>query len=221
MGGALLFIESTAEPCGTEKQQEVKFSRNIRTTGGLGDVMKESTEIAYTYARKFFKEAHHTIKETPDQFPNLSQYLSSNETNSLKLHENFFDNSFIHMHFPEGAIRKDGPSAGVSMVTSLISLALDRPARHNLAMTGEITLTGKVLPVGGIKEKTLGGLRAGVKEIIFPKENKRDWDELEAHVKGDLKVHFVDTYLDVFKIAFDYETKENDEKIAAQQKAEL
>lgn len=114
----------------------------------------------------------------------------------------FFENSRIHLHVPEGAIKKDGPSAGITMTTALLSLAMDRPIRGDLAMTGEISLTGKVLPVGGIKEKTIAARRAGVNCLILPAENQKDFDELPEYIQEDLEVHFCDEYDDVFDIAF-------------------
>ena len=103
---------------------------------------------------------------------------------------------------PEGAIKKDGPSAGITMTTALISLALNRPVRDDLAMTGEISLTGKVLPVGGIKEKTIAARRAGISCLILPQENKKDFDELPEYAKEGLEVHFCEEYDEVFDVAF-------------------
>jgi Lon-like ATP-dependent protease len=114
----------------------------------------------------------------------------------------FFDNTDIHMHVPEGATPKDGPSAGVTMVTSMLSLALGKPMRNDLAMTGEISLTGKVLPVGGIKEKIIGGRRAGIKKIILPLANQRDYEEIPDYLKEGLAVHFADDYDKVYEQAF-------------------
>ena len=106
------------------------------------------------------------------------------------------------MHIPEGATPKDGPSAGVTMITSLLSLAMATPVLRNLAMTGEVTLTGKVLPVGGIKEKVLAAQRAGVKTIVLPEANLRDWEELDDKSRDGLEVHFAHHYADVFDVAF-------------------
>jgi Lon-like ATP-dependent protease len=114
----------------------------------------------------------------------------------------FFDNTDIHMHVPEGATPKDGPSAGVAMVTSMLSLALDRPIRNDLAMTGEISLTGKVLAVGGIKEKIMGARRAGIKHVILPAACERDYEEIPDYLKTDLNVHYCDNYDKVFEAAF-------------------
>jgi Lon-like ATP-dependent protease len=117
------------------------------------------------------------------------------------------DNSFlldhcIHLHVPEGATPKDGPSAGCTIITAVLSLALNKPVRPNLAMTGETSLRGKILPVGGIKEKVIAAKRAGVNTVILPSDNRKDFDDLPKVVKDDVTVHFVENYEDVFKIAF-------------------
>jgi len=168
MGGATLFIETVAV-APSEKAA-------MRCTGQMGDVMKESTEIAFAFARRKLRE----IDPAND----------------------FFDKNMVHMHIPEGAVPKDGPSAGITMVTTLLSLATGKPVRQKLAMTGEITLTGKVLPVGGIKEKVLASQRAGVKEVILPIDNKRDWDELDDKTRELTEVTFASTYSDVFTRSF-------------------
>ena len=138
--------------------------------------MKESTDISYTVARAI---------------------LSKRKASS-----SYFDDTDIHMHVPEGATPKDGPSAGITMTTAMLSLALNVPIRNDLAMTGEISLTGKVLPVGGIKEKTMAARRAGIKVIVFPFGNKRDFDEMPDYLKEDLEVHFAEDYSDVYDVAF-------------------
>jgi len=144
-------------------------------TGNLGEVMKESAAIALEYLK-----AHCSL---------------------LGLTPEVFDKWDVHMHVPEGAIPKDGPSAGITMATALASAFTQRRIKKNLAMTGEITLRGKVLPVGGIKEKILAAKRAGIKDIILSKDNKNDIDEIkEVYVKG-LTFHFVENVSDVFKIA--------------------
>jgi Lon-like ATP-dependent protease len=107
------------------------------------------------------------------------------------------------MHVPEGATPKDGPSAGVTITTALLSYALQRPIKANLAMTGEISLTGKVLPVGGIKEKVMASKRANIQHIVLPFGNKKDFDELAPHLTQDLQVHFAKNYSDVFAVAFE------------------
>jgi Lon-like ATP-dependent protease len=206
-------------------------SGRLVTTGQLGDVMKESSNIAYTYAKLFWAKLHQQKKQRPlaklslqDSQPHqmhtaLHQLDQSNaENTNMKpmgasppqlnpkqeetWNQQFFNDALLHMHLPEGATPKDGPSAGISMVTSLLSLAMNKPVRQNLAMTGEITLTGKVLPVGGIKEKVIAARRANVTTLIFPIENKKDWLELPDYIKQGLHVHFADYYQDVFDVAF-------------------
>ncbi len=109
------------------------------------------------------------------------------------------------MHIPEGATPKDGPSAGCTMVTSLLSIAQNKPIRPDLAMTGEVTLTGKILPIGGVKEKTIAAKRSGVSTIIFPKDNKKDYDELPDYIKKGITVHFADYYKDIYELALNYD----------------
>ena len=138
--------------------------------------MKESSQIAYTVARARLGDVE------PDN--------------------RFFDEMDIHAHVPEGATPKDGPSAGVTMVTSMLSLAMDKPVRNDLAMTGEISLTGKVLAVGGIKEKIMAARRAGIKCIVMPAANQRDYDEIPEYLKDGLDVHFAEDYTTVFDVAF-------------------
>ncbi|HLU81578.1 MAG TPA: S16 family serine protease, partial [Flavobacteriaceae bacterium] len=148
---------------------------NLSITGNLGKVMKESATIAMEY-----------IKSNADL---------------LKIDPEVFNHYNVHIHVPEGATPKDGPSAGITMLTSLVSLFTQRKVKKNLAMTGEITLRGKVLPVGGIKEKILAAKRAHIKEIILSVENKRDIDEIkEEYLKG-LKFHYVNDMSEVLEIA--------------------
>jgi ATP-dependent Lon protease len=147
----------------------------LTLTGNLGDVMKESAMLAHEY-----------LKSHADE---------------LELNPDVFEKWNVHVHVPEGAIPKDGPSAGVTMVTSLASAFTQRKVKKNLAMTGEITLRGKVLPVGGIKEKILAAKRAGITEIILSEQNKKNLEDIkEAYIKG-LKFHFVNTIMDVLDIA--------------------
>ena len=147
----------------------------LTLTGNLGDVMKESAVLALEYIHS--------------------------HADALGINPEAFDKWNVHVHVPEGAIPKDGPSAGVTLVTSLASAFTQRKVKSRIAMTGEITLRGKVLPVGGIKEKILAAKRAGIKEVILSKENKKDIDEIkEIYIKG-LKFHFVDTVDEVLKIA--------------------
>lgn len=148
----------------------------MKLTGQAGDVMKESAEIAWTYL-------HSALHKYAQGFT-------------------FFEKSQVHVHIPEGATPKDGPSAGVTMVTSLLSLLINSPVLANLGMTGELTLTGKVLPIGGVKEKLIAARRSGLKVVILPEDNRRDYEELPDHIKKGLTIHFVSHYDEVFKIAF-------------------
>ncbi|MBM4330218.1 MAG: endopeptidase La [Deltaproteobacteria bacterium] len=153
----------------------MKGRKGFSLTGQLGDVMKESAQAALSYVRTRAK--------------------------AWKIPENFFDSSDIHIHVPSGAIPKDGPSAGVTMLTALTSLLTGRPVRSDVAMTGEITLRGLVLPVGGIKEKVLAARRAGIATVILPKKNEKDLDEVSEQVKKDLKFHFVKRMDEVIELA--------------------
>jgi len=144
-------------------------------TGQLGDVMKESARAALTYAK-----SHADQLGIPDE--------ALTETD-------------VHIHVPAGAIPKDGPSAGVTMATALVSALSRRPARNDLAMTGEITLRGRVLPIGGVKEKVLGAVRAGIRTIVLPKENARDLEDLPADVRQSLEVHLVEELGEVLSLA--------------------
>uniref|UniRef100_A0A8D0AGP1 Lon protease homolog, mitochondrial n=1 Tax=Sander lucioperca TaxID=283035 RepID=A0A8D0AGP1_SANLU len=174
MGGSTLFIEtSLRRPTGGA---ETKGEGSLEVTGQLGDVMKESAKIASTFAKTFL------MTQEPD--------------NHLLV------NSHLHLHVPEGATPKDGPSAGCTIVTALLSLATNRPVRQNVAMTGEVSLTGKILPVGGIKEKTIAARRAGVTCIILPNENRKDFSDLPDYITEGLEVHFVDHYRQMYPIVF-------------------
>ena len=153
----------------------------MKLTGQAGEVMKESAQIAWSYVQG-------NLTRLAPKVP-------------------FFEKSQIHIHIPEGATPKDGPSAGITMVTALLSLLLKEPIRENLGMTGELTLTGKVLPIGGLKEKLIAARRSKVNVLIFPKENLRDYDELPQYLKKGLEVHFVDKYEEVFAIAFSSQKK--------------
>ncbi len=144
-------------------------------TGQLGDVMKESARAALTYAKS--------------------------HADLLGIPEGAFVDTDIHIHVPAGAIPKDGPSAGVTMATALVSALSRRPARHDLAMTGEVTLRGRVLPIGGVKEKVLGAVRAGINTVILPKENERDLEDLPEEVRKKLEVHLVEELGDVLSLA--------------------
>jgi len=143
-----------------------KGKDNLILTGQLGDVMKESARAALTYAK-----THH---------------------DRLGIHEDNMRDIELHVHVPAGAIPKDGPSAGVTMATAIVSALSGRPVRSDIAMTGEITLTGRVLPIGGVKEKVLGAYRAGIREIILPKDNEADLDDLPEEVRAQMKFHALD-----------------------------
>ena len=144
-------------------------------TGQLGDVMKESARAALTYAKS--------------------------HADRLGIPEEAFADTDIHVHVPAGAIPKDGPSAGVTMATALVSALSRRPARHDLAMTGEITLRGRVLPIGGVKEKVLGAVRAGITTIVLPRENEPDLEDLPDDVRKSLEIHLVDELGEVLSLA--------------------
>ena len=166
----------------------------LTLTGNLGDVMKESAMLALEYLK-----AHNDLLRVPEEV---------------------FENWNIHIHVPEGAIPKDGPSAGITMVTSLASALTRRKVKNRLAMTGEITLRGKVLPVGGIKEKILAAKRAGIEEIILCQENKKDIDNIpEIYLKG-LKFHYVSDIREVLDIALTDEVVTNAPKLTVPEKKE-
>ena len=137
----------------------------LTLTGSLGDVMKESAQTALSYLRS--------------------------QSKALKIDLGEYDKFDIHVHVPAGATPKDGPSAGVTMVVALASLFTQRRVRSVVAMTGEISLRGRVLPVGGVKEKVLAAARAGIKEVILPAQNRKDWDEVPVEVREKMKVCFV------------------------------
>lgn len=166
MGGATLYIEANALKA---------KGPGFKQTGKLGDVMTESSEIAYSYIRSLLSEKEEVTR--------------------------FFDEHSIHLHVPEGATPKDGPSAGITMALALYSLATNKPVKPGIAMTGEITLTGKVLPVGGVREKTIAAKRVGINELIFPKDNKYDFEHLPEYIRKGIKAHFVDYFQDVLKVA--------------------
>src|SRR5260370_5568515 len=144
-------------------------------TGKLGDVMKESARAALTYA-----------KSPAGQLASPSQA---------------FVDTDVHVHVRAGAIPKDGPSAGVTMATALVSALSKRRVRHDLAMTGEITLRGRVLPIGGVKEKVLGAVRAGIRTIVLPKENAADLEDLPEDVRRTLEIHLVEDLDEVLTLA--------------------
>ncbi|KAK2630421.1 hypothetical protein QTJ16_001241 [Diplocarpon rosae] len=171
MGGAALYVESILESALSSKSQP-----GLAVTGNLKAVMKESTSIAYSFAKSVL------AKQFPDN--------------------RFFDKAKVHLHCPEGAVQKDGPSAGITMATSLLSLALNQPLDPTIAMTGELTVTGKVLRIGGLREKAVAARRAGSKTIIFPADNLSDWLELPENIKDGISGHSAKWYSDVFDLVF-------------------
>lgn len=153
-----------------------KGKGNLVLTGSLGDVMQESCHIAL-------------------------DYIKSN-MNLFKIDAKLFEENDFHIHVPEGAVNKDGPSAGVTITTTLISLFTNKKVNSDIAMTGEITLRGRVLPIGGLKEKIIGAHRANIKKVFIPKENERDLDEIPENIKSDIKFIVVKNYLDIYKELF-------------------
>jgi ATP-dependent Lon protease len=152
------------------------LNRGFKLTGQLGSVMKESAEIAYSYIAANAKR--------------------------FGAREGFFDKAFIHMHVPAGATPKDGPSAGITMASALLSLARARRIVRVLAMTGELTLTGQVLPVGGIQEKVIAARRVRIKQLILPEANRGDFEEVPEHIRAGITVHFVSRYSQVVSLLF-------------------
>ncbi len=167
MGGATLDVEAT---------RSHQFARGFKLTGQLGDVMKESAEIAYSYV--------------------------IGNANRLDIDKTFFEKAMIHLHVPAGATPKDGPSAGITMTSALVSLAKNKSVKKSLAMSGEISLTGQVLPVGGIKEKIIAARRNKIGTLVLPKANQGDFEELPDYVVKGIKAHFVSDYHEVFPLLF-------------------
>lgn len=155
---------------------KMEGSKSLTLTGKLGETMSESAKIALSYVRSLSNLYHFELKD--------------------------FDKTDIHIHFPAGAIKKDGPSAGITIATALISLFTNRPTKSGVAMTGEISLSGQVLPIGGLKQKLIAAKQYKCKEVIIPEANKKDLTEIPKEVKQGLKFHFAKTFDDVFKSAF-------------------
>ena len=147
----------------------------LTLTGQLGDVMKESAQAAWTFIRAYALQ--------------------------LGIEEDFYDRTDLHIHVPEGAIPKDGPSAGVTMATAMASALAKRAVRADLAMTGEITLRGNVLPIGGVKEKVLAAHRAGIKVVFLPEENRKDLEDVPENVRKVMEFHFMSRIEEVLKLA--------------------
>jgi ATP-dependent Lon protease len=166
MGGDTLIIEAITNP-GKE---------GLNLTGQMGDVMKESASIAWSWVK---------------------HYVTSNRIVS----SDWYEKQVVHLHIPEGATPKDGPSAGITMATALLSLVTGQTIKPNLAMTGELSLTGQVLPIGGLKEKTIAARRNGMKDIIIPKPNLRDLDDIPEHVRKGITFHPVSHMEEVLAIA--------------------
>ncbi len=158
----------------------------LSLTGQLGEVMKESAQAALSFIRS--------------------------KADKLGVENGFHENYDIHIHIPAGAVPKDGPSAGVTLFTSLVSLLSDKKVRSDIAMTGEITLRGHILPVGGIKEKVLAASRAGIKNVILPKKNEKDLIEIPEKIRNNINFHFISEMDDILKIAFDSEKKKSKSK---------
>ncbi|HEY1026678.1 MAG TPA: endopeptidase La [Pseudomonas sp.] len=168
MGGATLPIEAT---------RIHTLNRGFKLTGQLGEVMKESAEIAYSYVSS-----------------HLRQFGGD---------PSFFDQAFVHLHVPEGATPKDGPSAGITMASALLSLARNQAPKKGVAMTGELTLTGQVLPIGGVREKVIAARRQKIHELILPEANRGSYEELPDYLKEGITVHFAKRYSDVARVLFD------------------
>jgi ATP-dependent Lon protease len=171
----LVYTELGGDIVSVEAQLLKSHEGRLTLTGQLGDIMKESAQAALSYVRSRGKQ--------------------------LDFDEDFYQRTDIHIHVPAGAVPKDGPSAGITMATAMASALTRRPVRKEVAMTGEITLRGKVLPVGGVKEKILAAHRAGIRTIILPKENERDLEDVPGNVKEQLEFKFVEHCDEVLKMA--------------------
>ena len=194
VGGDLLSIEAIKLP----------GKGRMKSTGKLGDVMKESIDAASSFVRS--------------------------RSPSFGIIPTLFDKYDIHVHVPEGATPKDGPSAGIAMVTSIVSMLTETPIRRDVAMTGEVTLRGNVLPIGGLKEKLLAALRGGIKTVIIPDENVKDLAEIPDNVKNDLEIIPVTTVSEVLQVAlseklqsieWDFAEYENSDKLKGKQSGEV
>jgi len=176
MGGAVLVIEAV----------QTEGKGGIKLTGRMGEVMKESAQIAYTWVHSHAAE--------------------------YGIPQDFFDKHLVHLHIPEGATPKDGPSAGITMAAALVSLAVGKTVKRHHAMTGELSLTGKVMPIGGLKEKVIAARRAGMKTILFPKNNVKDWEEIPDYIRKGLGFQVVEKMEQVVELLLDL--KPGDRKLS-------
>jgi ATP-dependent Lon protease len=172
-GGDVLFVEASL----SDKETG---STNVILTGQLGDVMKESAQIALSYLRSRGAELELPVGDLAERG--------------------------VHVHVPAGAVPKDGPSAGITMTTALASLLSGRPVRADVAMTGEVSLTGRVLPIGGVKQKLLAAHRAGISTVLLPQRNEPDLDDVPASVREELTVHLVSDVREVLNLALELAT---------------
>ena len=170
VGGTILQVEAAAMP----------GKGDLKLTGSLGDVMKESALAAFS--------------------------LVKGKSGELGIDPVLFTNHDFHIHVPDGATPKDGPSAGVTLTTALVSLLTNTPVRPDIAMTGEITLRGKVTAIGGVKEKTIGAMRSGIRNIILPLDNKKDVDDIPEEVREKVTFHFVSTVREVLDLVLEKKT---------------
>ena len=164
----------------------MKGKGSLTLTGQLGDVMKESAQAALSYVRSRAKR--------------------------LGIKDEIFSKTDLHIHVPAGAIPKDGPSAGITMATAIASALTGKAVNKSIAMTGEVTLRGRVLPIGGLKEKTLAAKRMGIKKVIIPKRNKKDLEDIPKYVKKDMEFVFAETMDDVIKVALQKDGKQKNKK---------
>jgi ATP-dependent Lon protease len=172
----------------------MKGKGHLTLTGQLGDVMKESAQAALSYIRS--------------------------RSNTLGIKDDIFSKTDLHIHVPAGAIPKDGPSAGITMATAIASAITGRAVRKDIAMTGEVTLRGRVLPIGGLKEKTLAAKRMGIKTVIIPKRNRKDLEDIPKYIKKDMEFVFAETMDDVLKAALKKNSQES-KKTVNNQKSQI
>ena len=185
VGGDVLKIEAL----------KIKGKGGLHLTGNLGDVMKESAKIAYSHIKSLIDSKE--LKIDKKLIPLTRKEQEENIQVDCSEIYNRFD---IHLHVPEGATPKDGPSAGIAIGSAIASLFSNRPIKSSFAMTGELTLRGKVLPIGGLQEKLIAAFKSGIKEVLIPKKNfERDMDEIPDEVKENIKIHPVEDFREVLK----------------------